>query len=46
MVSSDALNQWQALTVYLEDGELEIDNGATERANCDRDWPGQLDLVR
>jgi hypothetical protein len=27
-----ALNQWQALNVYLEDGELEIDNGATERA--------------
>jgi transposase len=30
-----ALNQWQALNVYLEDGELEIDNGATERANRD-----------
>ena len=30
-----ALNQWQALTRYLEDGELEIDNGATERANRD-----------
>jgi len=28
-----ALNQWQALTRFLEDGELEIDNGATERAN-------------
>jgi transposase len=27
-----ALNQWNALTVYLKDGELEIDNGATERA--------------
>ena len=30
-----ALNQWQALTRYLQDGELEIDNGATERANRD-----------
>jgi transposase len=30
-----ALNQWQALTRFLEDGELEIDNGATERANRD-----------
>ena len=30
-----ALNQWGALTRFLEDGELEIDNGATERANCD-----------
>jgi transposase len=28
-----ALNQWQALTRFLEDGDLEIDNGATERAN-------------
>ena len=28
-----ALNQWQALTRFLEDGELEIDNGATERGN-------------
>lgn len=28
-----ALNQWKALTRFLEDGELEIDNGATERAN-------------
>jgi hypothetical protein len=38
-----ALNQWQALNVYLDDGELEIDNGATERANRDiavgrRNW--------
>ena len=30
-----ALNQWQALTRFVEDGELEIDNGATERANRD-----------
>ena len=30
-----ALNQWEALTRFLEDGELEIDNGATERANRD-----------
>jgi transposase len=30
-----ALNQWQALTRFAEDGELEIDNGATERANRD-----------
>ena len=30
-----ALNQWRALTRYLEDGDLEIDNGATERANRD-----------
>jgi transposase len=27
-----ALNQWEALTRFLEDGELEIDNGAAERA--------------
>lgn len=30
-----ALNQWQALTRFLDDGDLEIDNGATERANRD-----------
>lgn len=30
-----ALNQWEALTRFLEDGELESDNGATERANRD-----------
>lgn len=30
-----ALNQWEALTRFLEDGELEIDNGATERDNRD-----------
>jgi hypothetical protein len=30
-----ALNQWDALTRFLEDGELQIDNGATERANHD-----------
>jgi len=30
-----ALNQWTALTRFLDDGELEIDNGATERANRD-----------
>src|SRR5947209_3233054 len=30
-----ALNEWEALTRFLEDGELEIDNGATERANRD-----------
>jgi transposase len=30
-----ALNQWQALTRFLQDGDLEIDNGATERANRD-----------
>src|SRR5580700_10481279 len=27
-----ALNQWEALTRFLKDGDLEIDNGATERA--------------
>jgi transposase len=27
-----ALNQWQALCVYITDGELEIDNNAAERA--------------
>lgn len=27
-----ALNQWVGLTRFLEDGDLEIDNGATERA--------------
>lgn len=30
-----SLNQWEALTRFLEDGELEINNGATERANRD-----------
>jgi hypothetical protein len=30
-----ALNQWDALTRFLRDGDLEIDNGATERANRD-----------
>jgi hypothetical protein len=30
-----ALNQWDALTRFLGDGDLEIDNGATERANRD-----------
>jgi len=30
-----ALNQWEALTRFLEHGELEIDKGATERANRD-----------
>ncbi len=30
-----ALNQWTALSRFLEDGDLEIDNGATERANRD-----------
>jgi transposase len=29
------LNQWDALTRLLDDGELEIDNGAAERANRD-----------
>jgi len=28
-----ALNQWDALTRFLTDGDLEIDNGASERAN-------------
>jgi transposase len=30
-----SLNQWDALSRYLEDGDLAIDNGATERANRD-----------
>ncbi|MGC2659891.1 MAG: IS66 family transposase [Bryobacteraceae bacterium] len=30
-----ARNQWEALSRFLEDGDLEIDNGATERANRD-----------
>jgi transposase len=30
-----ALNQWEALTRFLQDGDLEIDNGASERANRD-----------
>jgi len=30
-----ALNQWDALSRFLEDGDLEIDNGSTERANRD-----------
>lgn len=29
------LNQWEALTRFLNVGDLEIDNGATERANRD-----------
>jgi hypothetical protein len=29
------LKQWEALTRFLKDGDLEIDNGATERANRD-----------
>jgi len=29
------LNQWDALTRFLKDGDLEIDNSATERANRD-----------
>jgi len=32
------LNQWEALTRFLKDGELEIDNGATERANRTSHW--------
>jgi hypothetical protein len=31
----NALNQWGGAVALLEDGELEIDNGATERANRD-----------
>jgi len=27
-----AMNQWQALTRYLDDGRIEIDNNAAERA--------------
>jgi hypothetical protein len=27
-----ALNQWQALTLFLTDGQVEIDNNAAERA--------------
>jgi transposase len=30
-----ALNQWTALNRFLDDGDLEIDNGGTERANRD-----------
>jgi transposase len=30
-----ALNQWDALTRFLEDGDLAIDNGAAERVNRD-----------
>jgi transposase len=30
-----ALNQWTALTRFLEDGDFQIDNGATERVNRD-----------
>jgi transposase len=30
-----ALNQWDALSRFVEDGDLEIDNGASERANRD-----------
>jgi hypothetical protein len=39
------LNQWDALSRFLEDGDLGIDNGATERANRDiAHRPGQLDV--
>src|SRR4029434_930824 len=38
-----ALNQWEALTRFLQDGELEIDNGATERANRDIGSPGAME---
>jgi hypothetical protein len=45
-----ALNQWEALTRFLEDGELEIDNGATERANRDialgrGNWSTRMDAM-
>jgi hypothetical protein len=30
-----ALHQGEALTRFLEDGDLEIDNGVTQRANRD-----------
>jgi transposase len=30
-----ALNQWDALTRFLEDGDLEIDNGVTERVRVE-----------
>ena len=30
-----ALNQWEALSRFLEGGDLESDNGATERADPD-----------
>ncbi len=38
-----ALNQWKALNVYLEDGDLNIDNNAAERALrqvalCRKNW--------
>ena len=29
------LNHWTALNRFLEDGDLQIDNGGTERANRD-----------
>jgi hypothetical protein len=42
-----ALNQWEALTRFLKDGDLEIDNGATERANRDiAIGRGKLDVLR
>jgi glutathione S-transferase len=42
-----ALNQWEALTRFLKDGELEIDNGAAERANRDiAIGRGKLDILR
>ena len=40
-----ALNQWEALNRFLKDGDLEIDNGATERANRDfatLNWPTSI----
>ena len=30
--ATDTLNQWEALNRYLENGELSIDNNASERA--------------
>ena len=42
-----ALNQWEALTRFLEDGELKIDNGATGTGlPRRRAGPRQLDILR
>jgi hypothetical protein len=42
-----ALNQWDALKRFVQDGDLEIDNGASERAKSGRRvGTGELDVFR
>ena len=39
-----ALNQWDALTRFLQDGDLEIDNGHGAGQSRHRHWPRKLDV--